>query len=177
MILGLSLSAFTFLHVLISLIGIGSGFVVVLGLIAGKRLPRWTALFLASTALTSLTGFLFPYKGFTPAIGLGILSLVLLLVAVLALYRGRLAGAWRGTYVINATLALYFNFFVLIVQLFAKVPALKAIAPTQSAPAFGITQLVVMAIFVSLTVLAFKRFRGEPRESQQAWSSRSTSSD
>jgi hypothetical protein len=177
MVLGLSLSTFTFLHVLVSLVSIASGFVVVLGLIAGKRLPRWTALFLATTALTSLSGFLFPFKGFTPAIGLGVLSLVLLSVAVIALYRGRLAGAWRGTYIINATLALYFNFFVLIVQLFAKVPALKAIAPTQSAPAFGITQLIVMAIFVSLAVLAFKRFRGEPRDISQIWDSRSTSTN
>jgi hypothetical protein len=177
MVLGLSLSTFTFLHVLVSLVGIASGLVVILGLIAGKRLPRWTALFLATTALTSLSGFLFPFNGVTPGIVLGVLSLILLLVAVIALYRGRLAGAWRGTYVINATLALYFNFFVLIAQLFAKVPALKAIAPTQSAPAFGITQLIVMAIFVSLTVLAFKRFRGEPQERQQSWGSRSTSSD
>jgi hypothetical protein len=177
MILGLSLSTFTLLHVLVSLVGIASGLVVILGLIAGKRLPRWTALFLATTALTSLSGFLFPFNGVTPGIVLGVLSLVLLLVAVIALYRGRLAGAWRGTYVINATLALYFNFFVLIAQLFAKVPALKAIAPTQSAPAFGITQLIVMAIFVSLAVLAFKRFRGESREGRQAWGSRSTSSD
>jgi hypothetical protein len=177
MVLGLSLSTFTFLHVLVSLIGIASGLIVVLGLIAGKRLPRWTALFLATTALTSLSGFLFPFKGVTPGIVLGVLSLILLSVAVISLYRGRLAGAWRGTYVINATLALYFNFFVLIAQLFAKVPALKAIAPTQSAPAFGITQLIVLAAFVSLTVLAFRRFRGEPRESRQAWDSRTTSSD
>jgi len=168
MILGLSLSTFTFLHVLVSLAGIGSGFVVVLGLIAGKRLPRWTALFLATTALTSLSGFLFPFKGVTPGIVLGVLSLVLLLVAVIALYRGRLAGAWRGTYVINATLALYFNFFVFIVQLFAKVPALRAIAPTQSAPAFGITQLIVLAIFVGMAILAFRRFNGEQRQNQRA---------
>jgi len=164
MILGLTLSTFTFLHVLISLIGIGSGLVVVLGLIAGKRLPRWTALFLASTALTSLSGFLFPFKGVTPAIVLGVLSLFLLLLAVIALYGAHLNGAWRGTYVINAALALYFNFFVLIVQLFAKVPALRAIAPTQSAPAFGITQLVVMAIFAMLTVWAYKSFRRAPQE-------------
>jgi len=169
MILGLSTTTFTFLHVLASLIGIGSGFVVVLGLIAGKRLPRWTALFLATTIVTSLTGFLFPFKGFTPAIALGILSLVMLLLAAIALYAGRLAGAWRGTYVVTTVLALYFNFFVLIVQLFEKVPALKALAPTRSAPPFKITQLAALTVFAVLSTLAFKRFRGSPLESAEDW--------
>jgi hypothetical protein len=177
MILGLSLALFTVFHVILSLIGIGSGFIVVLGLIAGRRLPGWTALFLITTVLTSLTGFLFPNKTITPGIVFGILSLISVLLATIALYGGRLSGAWRGTYVIDAALSLYFNFFVLIAQLFAKVPALKAIAPSPSAPAFGVTQLAVLAIFAGLTILAYKKFREAPLKGQQAWSNSSTSSD
>lgn len=159
MILGMSLSIFTFLHVLVSLIGIVAGFVVVVGLIGGKQLPRWTALFLITTALTSLSGFLFPHKGFTPAIGVGVLSLLVLLLAAVARYVGHLAGTWRSIYVITAILALYFNFFVLIVQSFEKVPALKALAPTQSEPPFKIAQLAALVLFVVLTTLAYRRFR------------------
>jgi len=129
-------------------------------LIGARLLPRWTALFLATTALTSLTGFLFPNHSVTPGIVLGILSLIVLLLTTFALYARGLAGAWRGTYVVGAVLALYFNFFVLIAQAFRKVPALKAIAPTQSAPAFGITQLIVMAVFIVLGFMAFRRFPG-----------------
>ena len=160
MILGLSIASFTIFHVILSLAGIGSGFVAVFGLIGNRLLPRWTALFLITTILTSVTGFLFPFHGFDPAIGVGILSLIVLLLATIALYGGKLAGGWRGTYVIAAVIAQYFNVFVLFAQLFAKVPALKAIAPTQSSPVFGITQLVVMASFIVLGTLAFKRFRG-----------------
>ena len=146
MILGLSIGAFTVFHVILSLVGIGSGFVAVFGLINDRPLPRWTAIFLITTILTSVTGFLFPFHGFDPAIGVGILSLIVLLLATIALYGRKLAGGWRGTFVITAVIAQYFNVFVLFAQLFAKVPALKAIAPTQSAPAFGITQLVVMVV-------------------------------
>jgi hypothetical protein len=160
MILGLSIAAFTILHVILSLVGIGAGLIAVFGMIGAKLLRRWTALFLVTTVLTSLTGFLFPFKGFTPGIVVGILSMIVLLLAVVALYGRGLAGAWRGTYAITASVALYFNVFVLFAQLFAKVPALKAIAPTPSSPVFGITQLLVMAVFVVLTILAFKRFRG-----------------
>src|ERR1700689_1888798 len=159
MILGMSTQAFTLLHVIVSLVGIGSGFVAVFGLIGNRLLPRWTALFLITTILTSVTGFLFPFHGFDPAIGVGILSLIVLLLATVALYGGKLAGSWRGIYVTAAVIAQYFNVFVLFAQLFAKVPALKAIAPTQSSPAFGLTQLVVMAAFIVLGVLAFRRFR------------------
>jgi hypothetical protein len=162
MILGMSLAAFTYLHVAISLIGIAAGLVVVVGMIGGRRVPAVTALFLVTTVLTSLTGFLFPFKGVTPGIVVGILSLIVLLFAIVALYGRSLAGAWRGTYVITASVALYFNFFVFIVQSFEKVPALKALAPTQASPVFGLTQVVVMAIFVVLTILAFKRFHGAP---------------
>ncbi len=159
MVLGMSLPTFTFLHVAVSLIAICAGFIVVFGMLSGKQFPRWTALFLVTTVLTSLSGFLFPFKGFTPAIGVGIFSLIVLLVAMLARYGGRLESAWRGTYVITAILALYFNFFVLIVQSFEKVPVLKALAPTQTEPPFKIAQLAALLLFVLLTTLAYRKFR------------------
>jgi hypothetical protein len=159
MILGLSLEQFTYLHVFLSLVGIAAGIFIVFGLLTSRKLPILSALFLVTTAATSLTGFLFPFKGVTPGIILGILSLIVLILAIVALYVGKLAGAWRGTYVISACVAFYFNFFVLIAQSFAKVPALHAIAPTQASPAFGITQLAVLVIFILLTVRSFKKFR------------------
>ena len=156
-----NLSAFTKLHVVISLIGILSGLVVMFGLLVGQKLNRWTALFLISTVATSVTGFFFPFHGVTPAIVVGVISLVLLAVAILARYARHLAGHWRWIYVVSAMIALYLNVFVLVVQLFQKVPALKAIAPTQSEPPFAVTQLVVLALFVLLTIIAVIRFRGE----------------
>lgn len=159
MILGMSTEVFTLLHVILSLAGIVAGLIAVLGLVGNRFSPGMTGFFLITTALTNITGFLYPFHGITPGIILGILSMIVLLLAAIALYGGKLVGGWRGTYVISATLALYFNVFVLFAQLFAKVPALKAIAPTQSSPAFGATQLVVMACFVVLAVLSFKRFR------------------
>jgi hypothetical protein len=160
MILGLSAATFTLMHVILSLAGIGAGLIALFGMIGSRLLPRWTAIFLVTTVLTSLTGFLFPNTTVTPGIAIGIMSMIALLLAIVALYGRGLAGAWRGTYVIAASLALYFNVFILFAQLFAKVPALKAIAPTQASPVFGITQLVVMAIFIVLATLAFKRFHG-----------------
>lgn len=160
MILGMSTAVFTLLHVILSLAGIGAGLIAILGLAGNKLLPGWTRIFLIATVLTSVTGFMFPFHGVTPGIVLGVLSTIVLLIAFIALYAGRLTGAWRGTYVVTAALALYFNVFVLFAQLFAKVAALKAIAPTQSSPAFGATQLVVMVFFVGLTVVSFRRFRG-----------------
>jgi hypothetical protein len=159
MILGMSIQVFTLLHVIISLVGIGTGLIAVFGLIGGKLLPRWTAIFLFTTVLTSVTGFMFPFNGVTPGIVLGVLSMIVLLPALIAFYGKRLAGVWRGTYVITACLALYFNVFVLFAQLFAKVPALKAIAPTPSSPAFGATQLVVLVAFTWLTIVSFRKFR------------------
>jgi K+-transporting ATPase A subunit len=156
-----NLSAFTKLHVVISLIGILSGLVVTFGLLVRQKLNRWTALFLISTLATSATGFFFPFHGVTPAIIVGIISLVLLAVAILARYARHLAGHWRLIYVVSAMIALYLNVFVLVVQLFQKVPALKALAPTQSEPPFAVTQLVVLALFVLLTIFAVIRFRGE----------------
>jgi hypothetical protein len=159
MILGMSTSTFTMLHVLISLIGIGSGIAVVFGILRAKRLDGITAIFLTTTVLTSLTGFAFPNEHVTPGIVIGILSLVLLAVAIVARYSLHLRGAWRATYVVTAAIALYFNVFVLVVQSFEKVPTLRALAPTQKEPPFAITQLLVLAIFVALTIAAVKRFR------------------
>jgi len=161
MVLGMSLQTYTLIHVLISLIGIGSGLVVMYGLLTAKRLDRWTAVFLTTTVLTSVTGFGFPFKGVTPAINVGIISLIVLAVAIVARYVLRLAGAWRRTYVISAAVALYLNVFVLVVQSFEKVPALKALAPTQKEAPFVVVQLLAMAIFVGVTIFAVKRFRGE----------------
>lgn len=157
MVLGMSLQAFTLIHVLISLVGIVSGAVVMCGFLTSKRLDGWTAVFLATTALTSITGFLFPFAGVTPAIKLGVLSLVVLAVAAVSRYPMRLA--WRRTYVISSCVALYFNVFVLVVQSFQKIPALKAMAPTQKEPPFAIAQLALLVVFVVLTVFATKRFR------------------
>jgi len=162
MVFGMTLQTYTLIHVLISLIGIGSGFVVMYGMLTSKRLDGWTAVFLTTTVLTSVTGFGFPFKGMTPAINVGIISLVVLAIASVARYARHLAGAWRKTYVATASLALYLNVFVLVVQSFEKVPALKAAAPTQKEPPFLVAQLAVLALFIVLTVLAAKRFRGEP---------------
>jgi hypothetical protein len=156
-----NLSPFTRLHVVISLIGIVSGLVVMFGLLVGRRLNGWTAFFLLSTVLTSVTGFFFPFHGVTPAIVVGIISLVLLAIAIVARYLRHLVGAWRWIYVVTAMISLYLNVFVLVVQLFQKVPALKALAPTQSEPPFAVTQLVVLALFVVLTIIAAIKFRDE----------------
>lgn len=157
-----NLTTFTILHVVISLIGIFSGLIVVFGLLAAKRLDRWTELFLTSTVATSVTGFFFPFHQFTPAHGVGVISLLVLAVAILARYVLHLAGAWRRIYVVTAMVALYLNVFVLIVQLFQKVAALKALAPTQSEPPFLVTQLFALALFVVLTIVAAIKFRLDP---------------
>jgi hypothetical protein len=118
------MTTFTFVHVLLSLIGIFSGFVVVFGMLAAKHLDGWTALFLVTTVLTSVTGFLFPFHKFLPSHGVGIVSCIVLAFALLGRYAFHLAGAWRRIYVITAVIALYLNVFVLIAQLFQKVPHL-----------------------------------------------------
>lgn len=156
------MTAFTLVHVLLSILGIGSGLVVAFGLAAAKRLDSWTLVFLASTMATSLTGFLFPFHKLLPSHIVGILSFVGLMIAILARYSYHLEGAWSRTYAISATLALYLNVFVLVAQLFQKVPALKAIAPTQSEAPFIMAQLVVMALFIVLGILAVKGFRINP---------------
>src|SRR6266581_1219810 len=151
------LSAFTLFHVLLSLAGI----LLVAGFMSAKRSKSWTALFLTTTVLTSVTGFLFPFHKFLPSHAVGIVSLLVLAVTIPALYVFQLAGPWRLTYVIGAVIALYLNVFVLIAQLFMKVPALKALAPTQSEPPFLETQVVVMLVFIVIGVLAAKRFPAE----------------
>jgi hypothetical protein len=159
MILGMSLRTFTYLHVYISLIAIGAGFIVVYGMIAAKRVPLLTSVFLFMTALTSLTGFLFPFKGVTPADVLGILSLIVIVIAFIARRRSQTSGVWRGTYVISSILALYFNFFVLIVQSFQKIPSLHALAPTQTELPFKFAQLITLIVVIALTTMAFKKYR------------------
>jgi len=155
------LAAFTFFHVVLSLVGIGAGFAVVYGLIASKLFNGWTTLFLITTVATSVTGFMFPVHQLMPSHVLGILSLIALAAAILARYRFKLAGAWRRTYVVSAIVALYFNVFVLIVQLFRRVPALQAIAPTQSEPPFAVAQLVVLLLFIFLGFRAAARFHSQ----------------
>ena len=161
MILGMTLSTFTLFHVVLSLVGIASGFIVVYGFLAGKLLDTWNAIFLAFTVLTSLTGFLFPFHHLLPSHVVGILSLVVLAVAILARYPLHMRGAWGRVYVVSAMLALYLNVFVLVVQAFLKVPALKAAAPTQKEPPFLIAQIAVMAIFAVLTIIAARKCHHE----------------
>jgi hypothetical protein len=161
MILGMTTATFTFVHVLLSLVGIASGLLVVYGMLRGKRFDGATAIFLVTTVLTSLTGFLFPVEHILPSHVLGAFSLVALTVAIVARYPLHMAGNWRSTYVVSAVLALYLNVFVLVAQIFMKVPAAHALAPTQKEPPFFIAQLVVMAIFIVLGIFAVKKFRLE----------------
>lgn len=156
-----ALSAFTLFHVLLSLVGIFSGFIIVYGLINSRRLNGWTSIFLWSTVLTSVTGYFFPFHKLLPSHILGAISLITMAVAIYARYTRGLAGGWRRTYVVTAVLALYFNVFVLIVQLFAKVPALHELAPTQSETPFKAAQLVALLVFLVLGYLSAKNFRAE----------------
>jgi hypothetical protein len=159
MILGVSTATFLQIHVALSLIGIATGLVAVLAMIRGKLLRVSTAVFLATTVLTSATGFPLPPFGLDPARIIGSISLVVLALALAALYVFRLAGAWRWVYVVTATIALYFNCFVAVVQTFQKIEFFRALAPTQQEPPFAIAQLVVLALFVAFGVLGVKRFR------------------
>ena len=161
MMLGMSPSTFTLVHVIISLIGIVSGLIVLFGLLSAKRLNGLTALFLLTTVLTSVTGFGFPFEHLLPSHKVGIISLVVLAIAILARYSFHMAGSWCWIYVVTAMIALYLNIFVLVVQSFEKVPALKAMAPTQSEPPFLVAQLVVLALFIVLTIFAVKKFHPE----------------
>jgi hypothetical protein len=161
MILGMSTTTYTLLHVLISLAGIGSGLVVMFGLLAQKSLDGWTGLFLTTTALTSITGFGFPFHGLLPSHIVGIISLVVLAIAIPARYAFHLAGPWRRIYVIGSAIALWFNVFVLIVQSFQKVPALRELAPTQKEPPFVVAQVLALLIFATLAVFATLRFHPE----------------
>ena len=158
MILGLSVEAFTLLHVIISLIGIASGLIVVLAMIDGRRAGGLTELFLAATVLTSATGFLFHSKAFGPPHVIGVISLIVLAITLVALYRRHLMGVWRPVYVIGATFALYLNCFVAVVQAFQKVAFLKPLAPTQTEPPFLAAQAAMLLVFVILGFLAVRRF-------------------
>jgi hypothetical protein len=159
MIAGLSIENFTILHTAISLIAIASGLIVLAGMLRARRLPGWTAVFLVTTILTSVTGFMFPINGLTPAIVFGLISIVILVIALAALYLKHLSGAWRWIYVTTALVALYLNVFVLIVQSFQKLPALQKLAPTQSEPPFLIAQAVALIAFLILGAMAARKFR------------------
>ena len=167
MIWGLTASTFTLVHVVLSLVGIASGMIVALGLLAGRRLHGWTVVFLVTTVATSVTGFGFPFDRLLPSHVVGILSLVILGVAMVARYGFHLAGAWRPIYVISAAAALYLNVFVLVVQAFQKVPALRAIAPQQTDPPFAIAQAIVLLVSIGLTIIASRRFRAAERQNRR----------
>ena len=166
MVLGMSLAAFTTVHVIISLVAIASGIVVVIGMLGSHRMPALTALFLFTTILTSATGFLFPIKGFTPALGVGAISLLILAVACFALYGRHLDRSWRWIYVLTAAAALWFNIFVLIVQSFQKVTFLNPRAPQVGPPfsepqntQFMIAQAAALVIMIVLGLVAAFKFR------------------
>ncbi len=156
---GIPTDTFLQIHVAVSLIGIASGLVALYGLLDGKLLAGWTALFLAATILTGVTGFPLPPFGFDPARTVGVILLVLLALAVAALYIFRLGGPWRWVYIVAAVMALYLNVFVGVTQAFQKLPFLQPLAPTQSEPPFVTTQVVVLALFIALGVVAVARFR------------------
>ncbi|HEU5080930.1 MAG TPA: hypothetical protein VFT72_17085 [Opitutaceae bacterium] len=156
------LSVLTFVHVVISLVGIVAGLVVLRGLIIGQQLDRWTTIFLGATVFTSLSGYLFPADHILPSHIVGGISLLVLALAIYARSARRLQGVWRKVYVIAAVLALYLNVFVAVVQAFLKIPALRALAPTQTEPPFKITQLAALVLFVALGAIATIRYREKP---------------
>lgn len=158
MILGMSFSTFTMVHTVISLIGIATGLVVLYGMLQNKHLHAWTAAFLITTVLTSVTGFMFPATARTPAQVVGGLSLLVLANAILALYILHLRGSWRWIYVVTSVVALYLNCFVAVVQAFQKIPALAALAPTQTEAPFAIAQIIVLALFIQLGYRAVRKF-------------------
>jgi hypothetical protein len=165
MVFGMSIQTFTLVHVVLSLLGIFAGVVVLFGMFSSSRLNNWTALFLATTILTSVTGFFFPRDHLLPSHIVGVISLVVLAIATLALYVYRLARWWRWVYVVSAVVALYFNVFVGVFQAFQKLTFLALLAPTQSEPPFVITQFVVLLIFVGLGIMALRSFHPETRAS------------
>ena len=156
------LHIYTIMHTLISLIAIFTGLIIVFGMIGGKCLDGWTKWFLITAVLTTATGFFFPFHSFTPAIGLGIVSLPFLALTLFARCSKQLAGAWRWLYVIGVVICWYFNLFVLVVQSFEKVPALHAIAPTQTESPFKLTQLAVLIVSILLGIVAIVSFHPEP---------------
>ena len=169
------LPMFTLVHVVISLLGIVAGLVVAGGLAAGARLDRWTALFLATTVLTSVTGYGFPATKVLPSHVVGAISLLVLAACLFARYAKQMAGAWRSIYVVTAVTALYLNVFVLVAQLFNKTPALAQLAPTQQEPPFFVTQLLILVLFAVLGRAALRGFRVAP-ETRVGWDQKSASS-
>ncbi|QUS38012.1 hypothetical protein RPMA_03405 [Tardiphaga alba] len=161
MVLGMSLATFTLLHVVISLIGIVTGLIAMVGLLTSRPMPGWTGIFLLTTILTSVTGFFFPVEKLLPSHVIGIISLLLLAIACVALYGRKLTGSWRWIYVVTAMTSLYLNIFVLVIQSFLKVPVLHALAPSvpPAEPPFAIVQGVVLVAFVVVTFLAVRKFR------------------
>jgi hypothetical protein len=155
----LTLQAYTIFHVVISLVAILAGLIVLRGWLTARRLDGWTLIFLLFTLATSVTGFFFPFHGFTPAIGTGILSVVVLLVAFAGLYAFHLEGPWRWIYLVSAAIALYLNVFVLIIQAFLKIPPLHALAPNGNEPPFAIVQGIVLVLFVIGGFMAVRRYR------------------
>jgi hypothetical protein len=169
MVLGLSLPTFTLLHVIISLVAIAAGAVTLIGMFGAKRVPAWTAWFLALTALTCITGFLFPFTKVLPSHITGVICSAVLAIAIYALYSRKLAGSWRWIYVATATMALYLNVFVLVVQAFLKVESLKGLAATQTEPPFVNAQGVVLLAFIAYGIHAARRIHpGAPQVSQAA---------
>jgi hypothetical protein len=162
MILGMSLSTFTLVHVVLSLIGIAAGLVALFAMFGSKTVNGWTGWFLATTILTSVTGYFFPVDKILPSHIVGALSLIVLAAAVLAFYRFRLSGSWRWIYVVTAIIALYLNVFVAVVQAFQKIPPLHAIAPTQSDPPFIVAQVVVLIAFIAAGIAAVRAFHPAP---------------
>jgi hypothetical protein len=164
MILGMSLSVFTTVHVIISLIAVVAGIIVMFGLLGSNAMPGLTAIFLLFTILTSATGFLFPFEKLLPSHIIAILSLVLLAIACIALYGMKLSGPWRWIYVLTAMISLYFNVFVLVIQSFLKIPALTALAPGNppSGPTFAVIQGIVLLFFVVVIIGAMRRYRPMP---------------
>ena len=159
MIFGMSTSVFTLLHVIISLVALAAGLIAVYGMTQGRMIRAWTTLFLVTTALTSLTGLLFPSQGLDPARIVGFISLALLVVACLALYGFGMVRAWRWIYVASAVGALYLNAFVFVVQAFLKVSILHSVAPKGSEPPFAVAQVLVLAFFCASGVWAFRGLR------------------
>jgi hypothetical protein len=166
MIIGLSISAFTTLHVIITLIAIASGFIVIFGMLGSSRLPGLTAIFWLTTALTSITGFMFPIHGFTPALGVGGFAMVILAIGLVALYAKHLIGAWRWIYTVTAVVSLYLNFFVLITQSFQKIGLINPLAPQVGPPftgatntQFAIAQGVALVFFIAVGITTAIKFR------------------
>ncbi len=157
MIFGMTL--FTFVHVLISLVGIATGLIVLFGMLRHDRMDGMTAIFLLFTALTTATGFLFPITNLTPALSLGMMSMVVLAIALAARYAFAMRGAWRWIYVVTAVVAQYFNSFVLVVQSFLKIPALHVLAPQGNEPPFAVAQSLVLLFYIVIGTLAVRRFR------------------